>query len=171
MQTSTQCPPPIQELNDIVMALDQTSEQLIYVMEEQIQAIISSSPDKIQELTDRQSAMQSEYKKYERAFISELKKSTGIADTGESAPRLGDLKLKYPAEESKIDHWKVTLSQNAKRLQRKNQQLVDLLEFALQRNTRLMHSFYTLFSNKNDHYSPKGQKSMVSSGVAVNQEA
>lgn len=172
MHLSTTSPAPIQELNNIVMALNQTSEQLIYVMEEQIQAIISSSPDKIQELTDRQSAMQGEYKKHERAFITELEKSMGgPEEKDKDSLRLGDLKLKYPEEQNQIDRWKVTLSQNAQRLQRKNQQLVDLLEFALQRNTRLMHSFYTLFNNKNDHYSPSGQKSAVSSGVAVNQEA
>lgn len=171
MRTSTMSPAPIRELNTIIMALDQASEQLIYVMEEQIQAIISSSPAKIQELTDKQTAMQSEYKKHERAFITELKKYVDLASDGESVPRLGDLKTKYPEEQNLIDRWKVTLSQNAQRLQRKNQQLVDLLEFALKRNTRLMHSFYTLFNDKNSHYSPSGQKSSVTSGVAVNQEA
>lgn len=170
MQTQTSSPAQLQDMNTIVSALYQTSEQLIYVMEEQIQAIISSSPEKIEELTEKQTAIQSEYKKQERAFIVELERNVEDTNDGE-IPKLGDLKVKFPDQEQQIDRWKVTLSQNARNLQRKNKQLVDLLEFALNRNTRLMHSFYTLFNDKNSHYSPTGQKSNIASGVAVNQEA
>lgn len=170
MQTQTDNPAQLGELTDIVSSLNKTSEQIIYVMEEQIQAVISSSPNKIEELTDRQATMQSEYKKYERDFIMQLEKyleSTGNGDR----PRLQDLKQKFPEQTTMIDHWKVTLSQNAKNLQRKNKQLVDLLEFALNRNTRMMHSIYTLFNQKNSRYNLNGQKSNIASGVAVNQEA
>lgn len=160
----------LRDMDNIVINLREVSEQLIYVMEEQIQAIISSSPEKIEELTEKQTVIQSEYKKHERAFIVELERNVEDSDDGE-LPRLGDLVMKFPDEEQTINHWKTTLSQNTRNLQRKNKQLVDLLEFALNRNTRLMHSFYTLFNNKNSHYSPTGQKSHVASGVAVNQEA
>lgn len=160
----------LRDMDNIVLDLHETSEQLIYVMDEQIQAIISSSPEKIEELTERQTAIQSEYKKYERAFIVELERNVEESDNG-GLPKLGDLVMKFPDEEQTINHWKTTLSQNTRNLQRKNKQLVDLLEFALNRNTRLMHSFYTLFNNKNSHYSPTGQKSHIASGVAVNQEA
>ena len=114
--------------------------------------------------------MQSEYKKHERAFIVELERNVEDHENS-GVPKLADLVVKFPDEEQTINNWKATLSQNAKNLQRKNKQLVDLLEFALNRNTRLMHSFYTLFNNKNSHYSPTGQKSHIASGVAVNQEA
>jgi len=160
----------LRDIDYIVLDLHETSQQLIYVMEEQIQAIISSSPEKIEELTEKQSSIQSEYKKHERAFIVELERNVIDAESG-NLPKLGDLVMKFPHEEKKINHWKATLSQNARNLQRKNKQLIDLLEFALNRNTRLMHSFYTLFNNKNSHYSPTGQKSQIASGVAVNQEA
>lgn len=170
METQTSSPAQLQDMNTLVSALYQTSEQLIYVMEEQIQAIISSSPEKIEELTEKQTAIQSEYKKQERAFIVELERNVEDTKEGE-IPKLGDLKTKFPEQEQQIDRWKATLSQNARNLQRKNKQLVDLLEFALNRNTRLMHSFYTLFNDKNSHYSPTGQKSNIASGVAVNQEA
>lgn len=170
MQAQTSGPAQLQDMNTIVSALYQTSEQLIYVMEEQIQAIISSSPEKIEELTEKQTAIQSVYKKQERAFIVELERNVEDIKDGE-LPKLRDLKTKFPDQEQQIDRWKVTLSQNARNLQRKNKQLVDLLEFALNRNTRLMHSFYTLFNDKNSHYSPTGQKSNIASGVAVNQEA
>ena len=159
----------LRDIDYIVLDLHETSEQLIYVMEEQIQAIISSSPEKIEELTEKQTTIHSEYKKHERAFIVELERNMeGVGNS--NLPKLGDLVVKFPQEEKKINRWKATLSQNARNLQRKNKQLVDLLEFALNRNTRLMHSFYTLFNNKNSHYSPTGQKSHIASGVAVNQE-
>ncbi|WP_340103558.1 flagellar export chaperone FlgN [Rhodohalobacter sp. 8-1] len=170
MNTQTISTDQLRDMDNIVLDLRETSEQLIYVMEEQIQAIISSSPEKIEELTEKQTAIQSEYKKYERAFIVELERNVEGSDDG-GLPKLGDLVMRFPGEEQVINQWKATLSQNAKNLQRKNKQLVDLLEFALNRNTRLMHSFYTLFNNKNSHYSPTGQKSHVASGVAVNQEA
>lgn len=170
MQTQTSSPAQLQDMNNIVQVLHQTSEQIIYLMEEQIQAIISSSPEKIEELTEKQTAIQSEYKKQERAFIVELERNVEDPETGD-IPKLRDLKMKFPEEEHNIDRWKSTLAQNARNLQRKNKQLVDLLEFALNRNTRLMHSFYTLFNDKNSHYSPTGQKSNIASGVAVNQEA
>lgn len=162
--------PRLRDMDKIVLNLREISEQLIYVMEEQIQAIISSSPDKIEELTDRHTAIQSEYKKQEQAFIVELERNVEEPENGE-LPRLSDLVERFPDKEQKINSWKAILSQNAKNLKRKNKQLVDLLDFALNRNTRLMHSFYTLFNNKNSHYSPTGQKSQIASGVAVNQEA
>jgi len=170
MNTQTTGTPPLRDMDNIVFNLHEISEQLIYVMEEQIQAIISSSPEKIEELTEKQTAIQSEYKKHERAFIVELERNVEEPEEGD-LPRLGDLVTKFPDEEQKINRWKAMLSQNTRNLQRKNKQLVDLLEFALNRNTRLMHSFYTLFNNKNSHYSPTGQKSHIASGVAVNQEA
>jgi ribonuclease D len=154
----------LRDIDYIVLDLHETSQQLIYVMEEQIQAIISSSPEKIEELTEKQTTIHSEYKKHERAFIVELERNMeGVGNS--NLPKLGDLVVKFPQEEKKINRWKATLSQNARNLQRKNKQLVDL-----NRNTRLMHSFYTLFNNKNSHYSPTGQKSHIASGVAVNQE-
>jgi len=171
MQTHTETSNPIHEMNSLVQALDKTSDQLLYVMEEQIQAIISSSPEKIEELTEKQSSIQSEYKRFEREFISQLQKSLSSPPRNENGPKLGDLKLEYPGEEDQIERWKVTLSQNAKQLKRKNEQLVQLLEFALNRNAKLMHSFYSLFNNKNSHYSPTGEKTSVRSGVAINQEA
>ncbi|MFO7846559.1 MAG: hypothetical protein R6V27_08355 [Balneolaceae bacterium] len=159
----------LEKINSVVELLSQTSEQIIYVMDEQIQAVISSSPEKIEELTERQSEIQSEYKKYEREFIVQLEKH--VNEKGErDIPSLSDLKDKYPSSREEIERWKVMLSQNSKNLQRKNRQLVDLLEFALNRNTRLMHSYYTLFNRKNSHYSPTGQTASIASGVAVNQE-
>lgn len=160
----------LRDMDSIVLELQETSERLINVMDEQIQAIISSSPEKIEELTEKQTAIQSEYKKHERAFIVELERNVENGDSSE-LPKLADLVVRFPDDEQTINHWKETLFQNTRILQRKNKQLVDLLEFALNRNTRLMHSFYTLFNNKNSHYSPTGQKSHVASGVAVNQEA
>lgn len=170
MNTQTTGTPQLGDMDNIVFNLRDISEQLIYVMEEQIQAIISSSPEKIEELTEKQTAIQSEYKKHERAFIVELERNLEEPESGD-LPKLGDLVKKFPDEEQKINRWKAMLSQNTRNLQRKNKQLVDLLEFALNRNTRLMHSFYTLFNNKNSRYSPTGQKSHIASGVAVNQEA
>lgn len=160
----------LRDMDNIVLELQETSERLIDVMDEQIQAIISSSPENIEELTEKQTAIQSEYKKHERAFIVELERNVENGDSSE-LPKLADLVMRFPDDEQTINHWKATLFQNTRILQRKNKQLVDLLEFALNRNTRLMHSFYTLFNNKNSHYSPTGQKSHVASGVAVNQEA
>lgn len=172
MQTQTNYSGPIEQLNSIVHDLNQTSQQLIYVMEEQIQAIISSSPDRIEELTEKQSEIQGEYKKHERAFLLELENSmSGLPDTTNSSMTLTELKKLFPNYGEQIEEWKVKLSQNTIRMQKKNEQLVDLLEFALTRNAKLMHSFYSLFNNKNSHYSPSGEKSDVRSGVAINQEA
>lgn len=170
MQTQTTYSGPMQQLDSIVRNLDQTAEQLIYIMEEQIQAIISSSPERIEKLTEKQSEIQGEYKKYERAFLKELQKSLANYGTPEADMTLSGLKNVFPTETEQIDRWKVKLSQNTKRLQRKNEQLVELLEFALNRNVSLMHSFYRLFNNKNSHYNPSGEKSAVRSGVAINQE-
>lgn len=171
MQTQTNYSGPIQQLDSIVHDLHQTSQQLIYVMEEQIQAIISSSPDKIEELTEKHSEIQGEYKKHERAFLLELENNMADRAETNTSMTLTELKKLFPNYEDQIETWKVKLSQNTIRMQKKNEQLVDLLEFALTRNAKLMHSFYSLFNNKNSHYSPNGEKSNVRSGVAINQEA
>ena len=47
MNTQTISNTQLRDMDNIVLSLHETSEQLIYVMEEQIQAIISSSPEKI----------------------------------------------------------------------------------------------------------------------------
>lgn len=170
MQTQTTISGPIQQLHSIVHNLDQTSEQLIYVMEEQIQAIISSSPEKIEQLTEKQSDIQGEYKKFERAFLEVLQTNFSNQSIPETGITLTELKKQFPDEEEQIESWKVKLSQITKRLQKKNEQLAELLEFALNRNATLMHSFYSLFNNKNSHYNTSGEKSAVRSGVAINQE-
>lgn len=167
MQTQSMYSEPIQQLDSIVLNLNSTSEELIFVMEEQIQAIISSSPQKIEELTEKQSEIQGVYKKHERAFLDELRK---YISGEESDVTLTNLKNLFPGQKDQIERWKIELSQNTKMLKRKNEQLVDLLEFALTRNANLMHSLYSLFNNKNSHYSPNGQKADVRSGVAINQE-
>lgn len=167
METQTTNIGSIQKLEKIVQDMSHISEQIIYVMEEQIQAIISSTPEKIEELTEKQSDMQSEYKKHERAFMQELQNILSDSDSDNS---LTELKNMFPAQKEQIEVWKVKLSQNTKRLQNKNKQLVELLQFALARNASLMHSYYSLFNKKNSHYNTSGQKADVQSGVAVNQE-
>ena len=47
MDTQTISNARLRDMDNIVLDLHETSEQLIYVMEEQIQAIISSSPIKL----------------------------------------------------------------------------------------------------------------------------
>lgn len=170
MQNQTTNSDTIQNLDNIVQVLTQISEQLIYVMEEQVQAIISSSPEKIEQLTEKQSEMQGEYKKHERAFLQELQQRLSGHTDSDGDVSLTDLKKLFPEEKEQIDHWIMKLSLNSKMLQKKNEQLVELLEFALNRNAKLMHSFYSLFNNKNSHYSSNGEKTTVRSGVAINQE-
>jgi len=55
-------------------------------------------------------------------------------------------------------------------LKKMHQQLDELLEFALSRNTEMMRSIYSIYSRKNTHYSATGGTNEISSGMAVNQE-
>lgn len=161
---------PLQEVADSVHKLDQISEQLLYGMEEQIQAIISSKPGLIEELSEKQNSMQGKYKRLEKTFVENLKNCLKQKPEDDKPVMLTNLKEIYPDEADKIDHWKFLLRQNGKRLQKKHEQLMELLEFALNRNAHMMHSVYSLFNSKNSLYKPDGGKSDVSSGMAVNQE-
>lgn len=149
-------------------ALDKTSKQLLDVMDAQIQAIILSDTAKVEELTEQNSILKALYKQHENEFVNELQKSLYLNDQSESI-RLTDLKEIYPNEATRINDWKILLSENVKSLQQKHNQIVQLLEFALVRNTGLMHSIYSLL-RKDEHYKSDGEKAGISSGMAINQE-
>ncbi|SMO95838.1 flagellar export chaperone FlgN [Gracilimonas mengyeensis] len=163
---------PLQVLSETIVSLDKCSNKLIKVMEEQIDAIIASNPSRIEALSDIHSELTLEYKQQEKAFIRELSELLEAENLGKEQPRmrLMDLKNHYPEYASEIDGWHTLLTKNTQLLQNKHKQIIQLLEFAMEQNARLMHSMYSEHSTKNSRYSANGNRSPISTGVAVNQE-
>ncbi|HKL18294.1 MAG TPA: hypothetical protein VJ905_04975 [Halalkalibaculum sp.] len=162
--------PALQKISETVEHLDKTSRELLGVMDEQINAIISSDTGKMEEFTEAHSTIRCQFKKYEKAFVKELHEVIDpVTDELESL-RLVNLKKIFPESALLVDHWKELLSRNTRQLQRKHEQLLQLLNFAMSRNTDVMRSIYSIYNLKNSHYSANGDKTGTVSGVALNQE-
>ncbi len=160
----------IKRLEEIVTDFDNINSSLFRVMDSQIQAIISSDASKVEELSHFHSALHRDFKDKELELVSLLKNVLNRSENENIPLTLSSVAELYPQYKYKIDEWKHVLNETTRRLQKKNAQVVDLLEFALSRNARMMHSIYTMYSAKNTHYSPEGSKEGVLSGVAVNQQ-
>ena len=111
-----------------------------------------------------------EYKKTEKLFVSELENCLSQTANEEPALNMEALKKMYPTESLWINRVKTTFTEHTSKLMDKQRQLIDLLEFALIRNSRLMYSIYNSHSDKLMHYSQAGSMSGIQAGVAINQE-
>lgn len=162
----------IRRLSDTVELLDNSSKQLMTIMEDQVDAIIASDTTKVEALTEAHTTLSWYYKKHEEQFILELTEILNEASKQDATIiRLVSLKEYFPNWSSEIDRWHKVISGNTQELQRKHTQVLELLEFAMQQNARLMHSMYSKHGEKNMHYQASGKRSDVATGVAVNQEA
>lgn len=152
-------------------ALDDTSLKLISLMDDQISAITMSDTEKIEALTEEHAFLIGEFKKHEEQFILELGRCLESEEDEDRGVKLIALKKVFPESAELIEEWKNKLTENTGRLQKKHEQLVDLLEFAMVQNAKLMRSYYGAGNEKNTHYSSKGTKSGFSSGLTINEEA
>ncbi|MDR8394642.1 flagellar export chaperone FlgN [Aliifodinibius sp. S!AR15-10] len=160
----------LEEITELITRLDELAGELLRVMEEQIESVVASHPEKVEQFTEEHTELKAEFKKQEVAFVEELNRQVQ-ATFGKSEPvKLEMLKQVYPGSAPAIDQWRALLRDNSRKLKRKHQQLVDLLRFAMGRNTEMMHSIYHMYNKNNTHYSSTGGTSDVASGMAINQE-
>lgn len=172
MENAKELIPLLQPLSKTIELLDNSSRKLIRIMEQQIDAIIGSDTEKIETLSDEHSSLTWHYKEQEKKFVQELSNLL-IAGEGEEEHegiRLLNLKLIFPECKAQIESWHKMLTNNADLLQSKHNQIMQLLEFAMAQNARLMHSMYSKHNEKNSHYGANGNRTDISTGVAVNQE-
>lgn len=164
-------PQNLKKLFELVERMDSSSQKLIGKMEEQIDAIIGSDVHKIEVLSDEFAKISSFYKNCEEEFIYTLNSIFQTGEKSSSFSRLIDLKKQFPEASAEVDYWHGKLSENAVKLQNKHAQVIQLLEFAMKQNARLMHALYSKHNEKNMHYAANGDRSSVLTGLAVNQEA
>lgn len=161
---------PFHGLSGSIRSLDKASRQLSEILTAQLNAVIIADADKIIRLTEKNVSAQEHFHEMERAFISELKQLIPDAPDKETPVTLESLKQSYPEYTGYIDEWQSQITVNIERLQRQQDQLVQLLDFAQKQNASMMRSIYDLQNGKNLHYGQNGEKSGVSAGMAVNQE-
>lgn len=161
--------PQLTQLAIKIENLHNSSTEMLKLMEDQIDAIISSNIIKIEKLSSMHDSLSVKYKIHEDEFINELKKIVGVLNAN-SKVRLLELKEIFPESSEMIENWQKLLSQNTKKLQQKNEQILEILEFALSRSSKLMRSLYSLHHEKNTHYIANGSKIDTMTGVAINQE-
>src|SRR5690554_4024694 len=130
------------KLKGLIELMNNSSQKLIGIMEEQIDAIIGADAYKIEALSEVYSSESWNYKNYEDDFIHSLNEILHAGNPEENRPRLIDLKNHFPEMEDDIEKWHNQLSGNAQKLQNKHAQIIQLLEFAMKQNARLMHALY-----------------------------
>jgi hypothetical protein len=159
----------LQMIAESVELLNNCSQQIIKVMEDQIDAIIGSDAEKIERLSEVHGDLSKRFKIHEQEFITELSSILGSPASKEKV-RLLNLKDSFPEAADEIDEWHNTLTSNTSKLQRKHNQILQLLEFAMKQNARMMHSMFSVSNDKNTHYVANGMPSGIPVGVAINQE-
>jgi hypothetical protein len=161
----------LSEFGKIVDRLHDLSEKLIVIIDKQIESVMSSEPEDIEEYVKDYSDLRGIFKDEEHKFINHLQRMINNADVENIEIRLKDLKKVYPDSEKKITDWQKSLESQMQKLQEKHQKLNELLEFAVERNSNLMHSIYQLQNEKNTRYGAQGNKEEISSGIALNKQA
>ncbi|MAL16786.1 MAG: hypothetical protein CL670_08565 [Balneola sp.] len=159
----------LQQIAESVELLDSCSQQIIKVMEDQIDAIIGSDAEKIERLSEVHGDLSKQFKIHEQEFIKELTSIIGTSKNQEKV-RLISLKIIFPEAAEKISEWHSKLTSNTSELKRKHDQILQLLEFAMKQNARMMHSMFSASNEKNTHYVANGTPAGIPVGVAINQE-
>ncbi len=171
MKNSThEIPDPLKKFAQIIGTLDTISFKLIEVMDQQIDAVVASDTDRIKQLAEQHIDLKGVFRQQEQLFVKELRGQLVGKGIEADDIKLDALKQSFPDSAALIDQWKAGIQKNAMQLKKMHQQLSELLEFALSRNTEMMRSIYSIYNRKNTHYSATGGTNELSSGMAVNQE-
>lgn len=158
----------VQHLSEHVNGLNGILDKILHVLNAQKEAVITSNIQQVEDLTQEHYRLRGNLKKVERAFINELKKMITVKT--QDLVRISTLKQYYPGAEESIDLWRQTLLDKTNLIEKKHQQVINLLEFAMLRNSNMMKTIYALHNEKNTHYSMNGNKANVMNGIAVNQK-
>lgn len=163
-------PKEMQAISEKVELLHESSNRMIDVMERQIDAIISSNTNQIEELANLHSTLTIRYTENEQDFIQEL--SSILSSNKEpKGLKLIALKEMFPAYTMQIEYWQTILHENVSRLQQKHHQVVELLEFAMSNNAKMLETLYSKSTEKNKHYGRTGTTQSLMPGLSLNQQA
>lgn len=170
MNTANKMPQEIKVISEKVELLHESSNKMIEVMERQIDAIIASNTTKIEELATLHASLTVRYTENEQDFINELC-SILNSNAEKKGIKLAALKELFPEYSNQIEYWQSILQENVAKLQRKHHQIVELLEFAMNSNAKMLETLYSKGTEKNKHYSATGTTSSIMPGLAINQKA
>ncbi|MCW9705352.1 hypothetical protein [Fodinibius salsisoli] len=159
------------ELGQIVDRLSKLSDALQDVISKQVEAVVSSNGDDIEQNVEDYTQLREVFKEQEHKLVGHLRMMLNNAGISNVEVRLENLKEVYPNKGDTISGWQMNLEQQMIRLRKKHDKLNSLLEFAVEKNMQLMRSIYSLHNNKNTRYSAGGRKEEISSGIALNKEA
>lgn len=170
MTQQNDMPREMQVISEKVELLHESSNKMIDVMERQIDAIIASNTSQIEELANLHASLTIRYTENEQDFINEL--SSVLSSKKEhKGIKLAALKDLFPEYNSQIEYWQSLLQENVVKLQRKHHQIVELLEFAMSNNAKMLETLYSKGNEKNTHYSATGRTKSAMPGLALNQKA
>ncbi|PAU94598.1 hypothetical protein CK503_07335 [Aliifodinibius salipaludis] len=159
------------EFGKIIDRLGRLSDDLIEVIDKQIEAVVSSSGEDIEQYVEEYTHLRGVFKEQEHKFIDHLQTMLNNAGISSVEIRLESLKKAYPEKVNTISDWQAKLESQMETLKARHQKLNNLLEFAVEKNMQLMYSIYSLHNKKNTRYSAGGSKEEISSGIALNKEA
>lgn len=161
----------LKEFEDIIDRLGSLSDDLMEVIDKQIEAVVSSNQEDIEQYVEQYTHLRGVFKEQEHKFMDHLQTLLNNAGISSVEIRLEYLKEAYPESSDTITDWQMTLEKQMEALKEKHQKLNELLEFAVEKNMKLMHSIYSLHNKKNMRYGAGGSKEEISSGIALNKEA
>jgi phosphoglucomutase len=170
MNIAKKMPKEIRVIAEKVEQLHKSSSKMIDLMERQIDAIIASNTSKIEELANLHTTLTLSYTENEQDFINELSSILNNASKKKGV-KLAALKDMFPDYSNEIEYWQNILQDNVLKLQRKHKQIIELLEFAMSSNAKMLETLYSKGSEKNKHYSPTGTSKSIMPGLALNQQA
>ncbi|SHG13864.1 FlgN protein [Fodinibius roseus] len=171
MQSENEINESFRQIEQKVESLQGLARQMKETLDKQTEAIISADEEKLTIYTEAYTDLKGRYNQQEQKFIDQLHHLLEPAGVSSHEVRLEQLKGIFPNASSTIDKWKEQLRRQARELKRKNERVVELLDFALNRNAELMYAIYSLNNRKSTHYGSGGQKEEISSGMTVNKEA
>lgn len=171
MESEREINESFRQIEQTVEGLQSLARQMREVLDKQTEAIVSADEEKLTRNTEAYTDLRGRYNEQEQKFIDQLNHLLEPAGVSSREVRLEKLKSIFSDASATIDKWKEQLRRQALELKRKNERVVELLDFALNRNAELMYAIYSLHNRKNTHYGSGGQKEEISSGMTVNKEA
>ncbi len=159
-----------ENLSEKVNVLKQAGDQLLDVMEDQVEAVISADAERLIQTTEKNVAEQQNFFNAEQGLIKALAGCVPYNGHQKKSISFELLKVHQPGKASQLDLWKQEISDMIDLLQTRQGQLFELLQFAQSRNADMMRSFYELQTGAHVHYRNNGERAGPVSGMAINQE-
>ncbi len=162
----------ISSLESAIVELTDAYTQMREILSVQIKAVVRNNIDGINDGTEQQIEQNALIQSLETRFRLELLDAFEAVAPDNASKKLSELILFFPEAKDKLIELREGLIFTITRTQHKQEQLVNLLEFARQHTTETLRAIHAMGNEKNTSYNIAGKTAQhQNQSIAINQTA